>query len=839
MQLLKKRPVDRLHAPSLARTDDGEPPHPFIGGEKSHPFPLHPGWIFACFLTAVIATAYQPVWHAGFIWDDVEYVTGNLTLHTLDGLRRIWFEPGATVQYYPLTFTTFWVEYHLWGLNPFGYHLVNVSLQILNALLLWFILRKLTVPGAWLAAAIFALHPVNVESVAWVTERKNLLSGAFYLGSILVALKFWRLGEASPAASMNQDSNTRQGNWKYFWLAFFLYVCALGCKTSTVPLPAVILLLVWWQRGRLIWRDVGLLGIFFAVGVASGLMTKHMEENLTAVNEEWTGTWVEHCLLASRDVWFYLGKLIWPHPLMPIYPRWTIHTSDWLAYAPFLALITLVGLLWFAREVWGRSPLVGLLYFVALLLPVLGFFNVSYFWYSFVSDHFQYLAAIGPVTLAAAGLTIACRTFGKLAAFVEPALGGILLVTLGLVTWQQARIYGDEETLWHANLDRYPASWPASYYLGNLLLHEDRIDEAMASYDKALKIKPDLAEAWVGLGNAFLKKGQVNDAIDCLQKGLALRPTYALAYNNLGNALLRKGQLNDALNQYQKALALQPRYSAAGINLGDVLFQKGEVDQAMAQFQNILAIEPDNAEAHNNLGNVFLEQGHIDEAVLEFQRALAAEPDYAGAHYDLGKAFLQQRRISEAISQLQIAINLRPGYADARNNLGIALAQNGQAKEAMLQFQKAVEIKTDNAEFHYNFGTALLQEGQVDEAIRQFQNALALQPAFSEAQKSLAHIAWIMATSADPSERNGAKAVGLAQQTDLLTGGKNPVMAGTLAAAYAEAGNYPEAVAAAKRAIELANQLNTPKMVSVLEGQLKLYQASLPFHRTGTSSVHP
>jgi hypothetical protein len=373
-------------------------------------------WIFGLFLVAATMIAYQPVWHAGFIWDDDVYVTNNLTLHSLDGLRQIWFEPGATLQYYPLTFTTFWVEYHLWGLNPLGYHLINVLLHACNAILLWLILRKLGVRGAWLAAGIFALHPVSVESVAWVTERKNTLSGLFYLGSILVALKFWLPSETSSESRMtgrDKDSTAGLGDCKFYWLAFVFYVCALCSKTTTIPLPAVILLVLWWKRGRLFWRDIYPLGLFMAVGVAMGLITMNLEKHLGASGKQWEFSWLERCLLAGRDVWFYLGKLFWPHPLISIYPRWTIQSSEWTAYVPVLVLVAGLSILWWKRKGWGRSALFASAYFLILLFLVLGFFNVYFFSYSFVADHFQYLADIGPFALVATGITAATVFFRK------------------------------------------------------------------------------------------------------------------------------------------------------------------------------------------------------------------------------------------------------------------------------------------------------------------------------------------------------------------------------------------------------------------------------------------
>ena len=280
---------------------------------------------FWLFLSTVTLLAYQPVWHAAYIWDDDQYVTGNALLHSLGGLKLIWFVPGATVQYYPLTFTTFWIEYHLWGLNPLGYHLVNVCLHSLNAILFWLILRKLNVSGAWLAAGIFALHPVCVESVAWITEHKNTLSGVFYLGSILFALMFWLSDEKTPA-SANVPMATL-GRWRFYWLALGFYACALWSKTTTIPLPFVILLLIWWKQRKLAWRETYLVFPFLAIGIAMGFITMHVEKHLGASGNDWDLSWLERCLIAGNDFWFYLGKLVWPCPLTFVYPRWVINAK--------------------------------------------------------------------------------------------------------------------------------------------------------------------------------------------------------------------------------------------------------------------------------------------------------------------------------------------------------------------------------------------------------------------------------------------------------------------------------------------------------------------------------
>ncbi|HEV2319085.1 MAG TPA: hypothetical protein VGV18_05005, partial [Verrucomicrobiae bacterium] len=372
-------------------------------------------WLFPFFLVLVTFIAYMPAWHGGFLWNDfcIPHGPHDLGHYTLSGLVDIWFH--ETHQYYPLAYTSCWLEYHLWGFNTTGYHLDNILLHALSSILLWRILLQLRVPGAWLAASIFALHPVNVESVAWLAERKNCLSCFFFLCSILAALKFW-LPEmagtarcAVPAPAAQEQSRDREGAvcTGFYWLSFALFICALFSKTTTIPLPAVILLLVWWKRGRITWRDIYPCIPFFAAGFAIGLITHHMEHNLGAHGKDFQISFVDRCLIAGRSFWFYLGKLIWPHPLIFVYPRWKIAPSPPLAWLALLAFVPVLAVLWIKRHAWGRTVFVALAYFGGMLFLMLGFFNIFFFVYSFVSDHFQYEACMGPIALFAAALTLA------------------------------------------------------------------------------------------------------------------------------------------------------------------------------------------------------------------------------------------------------------------------------------------------------------------------------------------------------------------------------------------------------------------------------------------------
>jgi tetratricopeptide (TPR) repeat protein len=791
---------------------------PGMASQPAASRPQFPAWLMATLLVLATLIAYQPLWHAGFIWDDDDYVTANWTLHNLDGLKHIWFDTTATPQYYPLVHTTYWLEYHIWKLNPLGYHIVNVLLHALGAILLWRVLAMLELPGAWLAAAIFALHPVNVESVAWVTERKNVLSAVFFFAAAWAYLRF----------AGKWESKERRWNW---WVvALLLFVCALLSKTVACSLPAALLLACWWKKGRLELRDVLPTIPFLIAGLWLGLQTARLEQNhVGARGSDWAFSFAERCLIAGRALWFYIGKLVWPEQLTFIYPRWHIDTGIWRQWLFPVAALAAVAALWLARKRIGRGPLAAVLFFAGTLFPALGFFNVFPMLFSFVADHFQYLASAGIIALAAAGITVAAARLGRNFSFLKFACCGLMLLALGTLTWRQTKMYADAETLWQTTLRQNPQCWLAHNNLGVALLDKGLVDEATAHFQTALAIRPQYPGAYNNLGTALMHTGQVNGAIANFQKALQLDSNYAEAFNNLGAALLRKGQTNEAIASCQKALQIKPGYADAHNNLGSALIQKGQTDEAMIQFQQALQLNPDYAEAQYNLANAWLKKGRGDQAIIEFQKALEIRPDFADAHNNLGNLLFQKGELDQAISQYQSALAIKSDNIEACDNLSMALARKGRTDEAIIYYRKALQINSDDAESLDLLAGTLLRKGQIAEAVTHLQKALAVQPDYSEAQKNLGRVAWVLATSPDPSVRNGTMAVELAQQAEELSGGKDPVMTGTLAAAYAEAGRFPEAIATAQRALQLAISRNDGIVAAALQAELKLYRAGSPF----------
>ncbi len=636
-------------------------------------------------LVLLTLAAYLPALRNGFIWDDDAHVTGNLTLRTVTGLFSIWLRPEALPQYYPLVHTTFWIEYHLWGLNPFGYHLVNVLFQALNALLLWRVLERLRLPGAWLVAAIFAVHPVQVETVAWITERKNLLAGAFYLSALLAYARFspWETGPDS-------TPETR----RCYWPAYALFVCALLSKTVTCTLPAAILLLVWWKRGRLGWRDARPLVPFFAAGALLGMTTVWIEKNrVGASGMEWSYTMADRVLIAGRALWFYATKLVWPRDLIFIYPRWAIAAGIWWQWLFPAAAAGVTLALWMWRTRLGRGPVAAVLFFAGTLAPALGFVNVFPMRYSFVADHFQYLASIGLIALAvAAGARVLRQRAMRIVA------AGAVIAALGILSWQRCGAFHDEETLWRDTLAKNPGCWMACNNLGLVLERAGDVPDAYGWYGQALQIKPDYADAHINLGNLLSRAGRLAEAAGHYEEAMRIEPGNAKAPYDFGLALAQATKWPEAIAKYQEALRILPHYAAAHNNLANALSQTGNIPAAIDHYKEALRIDTDFAEAHNNLGFLLASQGRIREAIAHYREALRIDPDYAKACNNLARLLTTQEGLTAedraaAVTLAERACRLTNNkQAICLDTLAGAYAAAGRLPDAIRVAQQAVAL---------------------------------------------------------------------------------------------------------------------------------------------------
>lgn len=772
-------------------------------------------------LLAALVAAYWPSLPGQFVWDDADWTTKSPVVRGgLAGLWRIWASPTAMQQYYPLTGSSFWLDQKLWDARPLPHHVENVALHALAAWLFWRLLRRLEVPGAAFAAALFALHPVMVESVAWIAERKNVLSLVFFLGAMLAYGRhalFWK--EDAP--------RVRSRHW---WWALALFALALLAKVTALALPALVLLVTWWKRGRLRWReDVRPTLPFFALAGAMGLLVNWLEHHhVRAEGPDFNYSFAERCLVAGRAFWFYPAKLLWPANLNAVYPRWEMDPrSPWPWFYP-LGAAAAGGAVWLARGRVGRATVCAVLFYTLAIFPTLGFLNLYGLRYSPVANRWVYLPSLGLIAAAAAVLTCA---MGQLhLRRLNVVLAMIVIAGLAILTRREAELYRDAKSLWTITLERDPRSWTAHGSLGNLYFDDGRLPEAADHFYKAIDLRPDYYEARNNLGLTCQQLGRTDEAIAHFEKALELRPGLAEVHNNLGNALLDKGRLAEATSMFQEALRLRPEYPEALSNLGYATAQSGNVDEAIRLLEKAIALRPDYADARNNLGNALLLAGRVDEAIASFEKALQSRPDNAEALNNLGSALLKQNRTAEALARLQRALELKPNYLQAQLNLGNALLARNDLDGALFIFQKALKGHPTSAEANNNVGLVLQGKGRPAEAAARFDAALRLQPNMRLAARNLA---WLLATSPDSVMRDGARALQLARQAQSLSGADDPVAFDLLAAAFAESGNYPEAVTAAGKAVDLATRQDRASLAETIRRHLESFRANQAWRDTG------
>ena len=582
---------------------------------------------------AATLLAYFPALTAGFIWDDQPGHVTRPELRSVAGLVRIWTDPGATQQYYPLLHSAFWFEHRLWGDAPFGYHLVNVLLHATAACLFAALLLRLAVPGAWLAALLFALHPVGVESVAWVSEQKNTLSLVLYLCAALAYLRFDSPGERD-----------RPRSPRAYALASMLFIAALLSKTVTATLPAALLVLAWWQRGTVsLRRDALPLLPWFACSALAAVATASFEHTLIgAQGADFALTAAQRLLLAGRAVWFYLGKLLLPLDLSFIYPRVVpdpTHVLPWLVLAATVALPA--ALAWHSRHSGRRGPLAAALLFGGALFPALGFINVVPFLYSFVADHFQYLPSLAFFAFAAAALT-------RLPPLEQRVSSVVLLISLATLTFHQAGHYRDVFTLYAHTLEKNPAAWMAHHNLGVALVEDGRADEAIAHFEKALVLRPASAECENNLGDALNRLGRSTEAIPHLETALRLQPRYAEAANNLGVAFMATHRAHEGLACFAEAIRLKPAFDLPHRNLGLATARSGRTAESIPHFARAVALNPAYAEAQLEWATALTILGRYTEAFPHFEAALKLNPASADAHATFARALGSAGRLEDS-----------------------------------------------------------------------------------------------------------------------------------------------------------------------------------------------
>ncbi len=814
-------------------------------------------------LAVLIAAVYWPVGHAGFInYDDNKYVTENP--HVQGGFTVpavVWaFTANYAAYWLPLTWLSFALDYEWFGMNAGGYHAVNVLLHAADAVLLFLVLRRMT-GATWRSAcvaALFGVHPLHVESVAWIAERKDVLSGLFWL------LALWEYVRYVERPTRGRYAVT------VVW-----YAMGLMAKPTVITLPFVLLLLDYWPLGRTRWMP-SVVGHhaplrfgelvrekipFFALAAVSCVLTTRAQHGGGAISS------MERLpvglRLANAVVSYvrYIEKAVWPSKLAVFYPY-----RVWPPSVVFVAGAILVAVSAVVIRRARREPYlaVGWFWFLGTLVPAIGLVQVGG---QSMADRYVYLPMIGLTIMLCWSVPSHLLERWNRKAITGVAAAAVL-VACAVLSRAQVGYWKDSETLFRHALDVTRDNWLAHNHLGTTLERAGKVEEAIAHFEQAVRINPDYAEAHNNLGVALTDQGKVTEAIAHYQQALRLRPDYAEAYNNLGNALAQVGKLSDAIGQYEQALRIKPDFAEAhndlGIalaqvgrlpeamshyeqalrlrpdyadvhyNLGLALANTGRLPEAMSQYEQALRLRPDYADVHCNLGNAFLQEGKLGDAIGHYEQALRIKPDFAEAHNDLGIALAQVGRLPEAMSHYEQALRLRPNYADAHFNLGIALGRSGRTEDAIAHFEQALRIKPDYAKAHHALGLALEQVGKVQEAIGHFEQALRVVPDYVMAQNNLA---WLLATLAPAEGGDPVRAVSLAERACQLTNHRVAPYLDTLAAAYAAAGRFTNAVTTAQAAIELARSSGQTQVVTEIQQHLQLYRSGRAYRpSTGVTS---
>ena len=763
----------------------------------------------AVFLLALIC--YGPALQGELLWDDPAHVT-KPELRSMDGLGRIWTDIRATQQYYPVLHTAFWIEQWFWGDSTFGYHLINILLHATACCLFAGVLRQLWAkppPNAgpdsgtrcipkgteWIAALILVVHPVCVESVAWISEQKNTLSLVFYLLAARAYLRF--------------DADHRRRDYA---LATGFFLLALGTKTVTATLPAALWVVAWWRRGRLDWKtDIRPLLPWFAVALIAGLSTAWIEANLIgAEGDEFDLNMGQRVLLAGRVVWFYLGSLLWPSNLAFFYERWDVASdaSGWWGYLIAAAVVT--GMFWVVRKK-SRGPLAAWLLFVGALFPALGFVNVFPFSFSYVADHFQYLANLSLIAAVPAGVALFWDRTSRLAQIgILSGFVGMVL-TMTMVTRGHAHNYVSNEALFTATVERSPGNWMAHRCLGWALSKIPGRDlEAIEHYRLSLNANPLSPDTHHDLAAVLSRFPEHRgEAVELYHRAIQLRPHFAEAH--LGYALEIDDQpdrLEEAIEHFEASLLTRPDHAATHFHLAKALAQiPSRTPEAFSHYMETLRIEPDHAEAHNGLGILMSEvPNRVSEAMSQFQAALQSAPDYAEAHFNLANLLAgQPDRLAEAVVHYEHALRLKPGVATTHFNLANTLALiSGRMPEAVIHFEAALALKPDSPEILVNLGNALTQFApRIPDAITCYEQALRLNPDMAVAHQNLAQL--LVNTPG-----RGAEAIHHAEQAVRIQS-TNPDVLNTLAIIHAQLGNLNSAKLSWQKALELEPNFTTAR----------------------------
>ena len=670
-------------------------------------------------LLLAVALVFTQTARHGFIiyYDDQDYVCDNPQV--ADGLTASGTAWAITHfhsdNWHPLTWLSHMLDCQLYGLQPGGHHLSNVLLHAAASVVLFLAMWRMTLapwPSAWVAA-VFAIHPLRVESVAWVAERKDVLSGLFFM----LTLWFYARYAERPAS------------FGRYLLVLASFALGLTAKPMLVTLPFVLLLLDYWPLGRLAWsaprtqlvRLVVEKIPLFVLAAASCLVT--LAAQRAAMRSLGQVAFAARVANAAVAYVAYLGKMLYPAGLAVFYPIAKGPPLAWEVIAAVALLLAISTAVFLVRR---KCPylLFGWLWYLGTLVPVIGLVQVGM---QAMADRYTYLTQVGLYMAIAWGGERVFRhwRYHRPVVGLAAALG---LMSLALCAWQQTAHWKGDETLWRYTLASTSKNWIAHNNLGAVLTERGQAGEAIAEFQEALNLRPDFELAHYNLAFVLAGSGQVDAAVAHYEEALKLKPDYAQAHNNLGFALAARGQVDEAIGHYREALKINPDYAEAHSNLAFALGGRGQVDEAVGHYEKALEIRPDNARDHNNLGFFFARRGQLDKAVVHYRKALELMPDYALAHNNLGNALVGEGQLDEPIARYEEALKIKPNLAALHYNLADALATRGQVDEAITHYRKALQIKPDYIEAHNNLGIALTERGRLDEAIAHYRQALQIKP---------------------------------------------------------------------------------------------------------------
>lgn len=817
-----------------------------------------------CALFVVTVAAHSPGIKGEFLSDDESYITRNPLLKSTAGLEAICLKPGIMPQYYPLTFSSFWIEYRLWGEHPAGYHFVNILLHAANSVLLLLLLHRLKLPGALAAATIFALHPVNVASVAWIAERKNLLSTAFYLMSLWYCVRFLNLDAPSkrPSSFLNLIAG------------LILFAAALMSKTVACTLPVTVILLMWWRRRRIDVRAAIALVPMFAMAFGMGMVTIWAENHSSA--EPVSLSILQRILVAGRSAAFYGATLLWPTKLSMVHSRWQVDASIWWQYLFPIAIASLVAAAWLARRVVGRGPAVAILIFLVTLAPTSGLIPFGYFQHSFVADHFAYLPCIGLIVL---GVSVGSRVIHHFRRHSKTA-GTTIFVALAIpmlaATWHRSVIYADRCKLWDDTIAKNPCCSMAWNGRGSEHVFKGAFDQAISDFDKAIELgqkgcisNANRAVHFRNRAHAYHLKGDCNHAIADYCKAIELAGGVATAFLGRGDSYLQKGNHDLALADYSRAIELGgsyrgyarraqlylsgKRFSAALADLNKAIMlapavaihyslrgathsHMGNNSKAILDFSDAIRLEPQQYQTWYNRGIVHSKMGNHRQAAKDYTEAIKLDNGFLPARYSRADTYEAMGRYD--LARRDFTAVIRMAGSNVRAYLGRARANNklGNPGLALEDLDRALALSPANEQAYIVKGSILTQMAQYDKLIEHWQSAMRVRCDWPEALRSLA---WILATHPEESRRDDAQAMALAERACELTGNRDAPALDAAAAAYAEAGLFDKAIEKSERACGLAG-LAGDSTAAEMRSRLALYKSRRPYRLPkATIAKHP